>query len=64
MTVSYPPIDASAFLDLDPAAVDAALARRGLQRDGYLLFLSRVARAKGIYDLVIAYGQMRVPGRR
>jgi glycosyltransferase involved in cell wall biosynthesis len=59
VTVSYPPIDSSAFLDPDPARVDAALARRGLVRDGYLLFLSRVARAKGIYDLVIAYGQMR-----
>jgi glycogen(starch) synthase len=58
VTVSYPPIDASAYLDLDPADVDAALARRGLERDGYILFLSRVARAKGIYDLVIAYGQM------
>ena len=59
VTVSYPPIDSSAYLNLDPAAVDAALARRGLQRDGYILFLSRVARAKGIYDLIIAYGQMR-----
>jgi glycogen(starch) synthase len=58
VTVSYPPIDSSAYLDLDPARVDAALARRGLERDGYILFLSRVARAKGIYDLVIAYGQM------
>jgi glycosyltransferase involved in cell wall biosynthesis len=63
VTVSYPPIDASAFVDADPAAVDAALARRGLQRDGYILFLSRVARAKGIYDLVIAYGQMRCRDR-
>jgi len=59
VTVSYPPIDASAYLDLDPEAVDAALARRGLERDGYILFLSRVARAKGIYDLIIAYGEMR-----
>jgi glycogen(starch) synthase len=59
VTVSYPPIDSSAFVDLDPAAVDAALERRGLKRDEYVLFLSRVARAKGIYDLVIAYGQMR-----
>jgi glycosyltransferase involved in cell wall biosynthesis len=58
VTVSYPPIDSSAYLDLDPARVDAALARRGLERDGYILFLSRVARAKGIYDLVIAFGQM------
>jgi glycosyltransferase involved in cell wall biosynthesis len=59
VTVSYPPIDASAFLALDPEAVDAALARRGLRRERYILFLSRVARAKGIYDLIIAYGQMR-----
>ena len=59
VSVSYPPIDSSAFLGLDPAAVDAALARRGLERDKYVLFLSRVARAKGIYDLIIAYGQMR-----
>ncbi|MFC7529969.1 glycosyltransferase [Actinoplanes sp. GCM10030250] len=59
VTVSYPPIDSSAFLGLEPAAIDAALARRGLQRGKYILFLSRVARAKGIYDLVIAYGQMR-----
>ncbi|MET0425018.1 MAG: glycosyltransferase, partial [Actinoplanes sp.] len=57
--VSYPPIDTTAYLDPDPDEVDAALAKRGLERDGYILFLSRVARAKGIYDLVIAYGQMR-----
>ena len=57
--VSYPPIDSSAFLDRRDDEIEAALARRGLQRDGYILFLSRVARAKGIYDLIIAYGQMR-----
>lgn len=58
VTVSYPPIDSTAFLDPDPAKVDTALAARGLKRDGYILFLSRVARAKGIYDLVIAFGQV------
>ncbi|GAA0401458.1 hypothetical protein GCM10009530_61670 [Microbispora corallina] len=63
VTVSYPPIDSAAFLDPDPAEVDAALARRGLERDGYVLFLSRVARAKGIYDLLIAFGQMRCRSR-
>lgn len=63
VTVSYPPIDTSAYLDPDPASVDAALARRGLARDGYLLFLSRVARAKGIHDLVTAYGRMRCRDR-
>ena len=58
VTVSYPPVDAAAYLDLDPAAVDAALARRGLTRDGYVLFLSRVTRAKGVHDLIAAYDRM------
>ncbi|GLY29693.1 glycosyltransferase [Kineosporia sp. NBRC 101731] len=57
--IGYPPIDTSAYLDPDPAAVEAALARRGLERDGYILFLSRVARAKGVYDLVTAFAQSR-----
>ncbi|MFB4282310.1 glycosyltransferase [Nonomuraea sp. MTCD27] len=59
VTVSYPPIDSAAFLDPEPARVDAALARRGLERDGYVLFLSRVTKAKGIHDLVLAYRRMR-----
>lgn len=59
VTVSYPPIDASAFVDLDPVAVDAALARRGLDRGGYVLFLSRVTRAKGVHDLIRAYAVSR-----
>jgi glycogen(starch) synthase len=63
VTVSYPPIDASAFLDLDPAAVETALARRGLRRGGYVLFLSRVARAKGVHDLVAAYQRSRTRDR-
>jgi glycosyltransferase involved in cell wall biosynthesis len=57
ISVSYPPIDTSAYLDLDPALVDTALKRRGLQRDGYVLFLSRLTRAKGVYDLVDAFAQ-------
>ncbi|SDF43641.1 Glycosyltransferase involved in cell wall bisynthesis [Lentzea fradiae] len=63
ISVSYPPIDTSAYLDLDPAAVDAALARRGLERDGYVLFLSRVTRAKGIYDLVEAFARCQARSR-
>ena len=63
VTVSYPPIDTSAYLDLDPRAVDAALARRGLERDGYVLFLSLVAKAKGIHDLVSAYAASRARER-
>jgi glycosyltransferase involved in cell wall biosynthesis len=63
ITISYPAIDTSAYLDVDPAAVDAELRRRGLERDGYVLFLSRVARAKGIYDLVIAFAQCQARSR-
>jgi glycosyltransferase involved in cell wall biosynthesis len=63
VTISYPPIDTSAYLDLDPGAVDAALARRGLERDGYLLFLSRVTAAKGVHDLVDAYRASRARDR-
>jgi glycosyltransferase involved in cell wall biosynthesis len=59
VTVSYPPIDASAFVDLDNDEVDAALARRGLERDGYVLFLSRVTKAKGVHDLIEAYAASR-----
>ncbi|MEV6845960.1 glycosyltransferase [Actinoplanes sp. NPDC051411] len=62
VTVSYPPIDSSAFVGLDENRVDQALARRGLRRDGYLLFLSRVTRAKGIQDLIEAYAQSRARG--
>lgn len=63
ISVSYPPIDTSAYLDLDPALVDAALARRGLERDGYVLFLSRVTRAKGVYDLVDAFARSQARSR-
>ncbi|WP_110588587.1 glycosyltransferase [Microbacterium suaedae] len=50
--VSYPAIDAGAFLHLDPEEIDDRLARRGLERDGYVLSLSRLAHAKGIDDLI------------
>ncbi|MEV6719164.1 glycosyltransferase [Lentzea sp. NPDC051208] len=63
ISVSYPPIDTSAYLGLDPAVVDAALKRRGLERDGYVLFLSRLTRAKGIYDLVDAFARCRARSR-
>lgn len=55
VAVSYPAVDTSAYLDLDPEAVDRALARRGLRRDEYILFLSRVTAAKGADDLVAAF---------
>ncbi|MFD5827895.1 glycosyltransferase [Lentzea sp. NPDC060358] len=63
ISVSYPPIDTSAYLDLAPALVDTALRRRGLDRDGYVLFLSRLTRAKGVYDLVEAFARSRARSR-
>ncbi|HEX6232673.1 MAG TPA: glycosyltransferase [Jiangellaceae bacterium] len=55
VTVSFPAVDSSAFLVQDPSRVEEVLARRGLMRDGYVLFLSRVTRAKGADDLVAAF---------
>ncbi len=63
VTISYPPIDTSAYLQVDPAAVGVALARRGLERDGYVLFLSRVTKAKGVHDLIEAYAASRARDR-
>ncbi|MEU8362186.1 glycosyltransferase [Nonomuraea sp. NPDC048882] len=64
VSVSYPPIDSSAFLGLDdPARLDGALERRGLSRDGYVLFLSRVTRAKGVHDLIAAFTRTRCRSR-
>jgi len=53
--ISYPAIDSSAYTDLDPVDVYEALRRRGLERDGYALFLSRITPAKGVDDLIIGY---------
>lgn len=55
--ISYPAINTSEYVDLekDPAAIDAVLERRNLERDGYIMFLSRIAPAKGVDDLIEAY---------
>ena len=55
--ISYPAIDASRFVALDKSAVDAALRRRGLERDRYVLFLSRLTRAKGADDLIAGFAR-------
>ncbi|MFH5821685.1 glycosyltransferase [Georgenia sp. AZ-5] len=61
--VSYPAIDTSAYLDLDEAELARALARRGLERDGYALFLSRLSAAKGVDDLIEGYAASGARGR-
>jgi glycosyltransferase involved in cell wall biosynthesis len=50
--VSYPAIDADAYVDLDDGVLREVLAARGLERDGYVLFLSRLTHAKGVEELI------------
>lgn len=50
--ISFPAIDTAAYLDLGDDVTDAYLRGRGLRRDGYVLFLSRLASAKGVDDLI------------
>ena len=60
VTVSYPAIDVGSYLAVDPREGDRVLARRGLDRDGYVLFLSRLSRAKGVDDLIAGFAQSRM----
>ncbi|WP_428386155.1 glycosyltransferase family 4 protein [Mucisphaera sp.] len=55
--ISYPAIDTAVYINVETHTkrVREALAERGLAVDGYVLFLSRLARAKGVDDLIHAY---------
>ncbi|GEL98931.1 glycosyltransferase [Cellulomonas terrae] len=59
VSVSYPAIDVGSYLDLDAAESANVLERRGLTSDGYVLFLSRLAHAKGVDDLIAGFEQSR-----
>ena len=59
ITISYPAIDTSAYLDLDEDELERRLAARGLARDGYVLFLSRLTKAKGVDDLIAGFARSR-----
>ncbi len=52
IAISYPAIDSSGFVSISDDAIEAAVAARGLERDGYVLFLSRLTAAKGVDDLI------------
>ncbi|MEM1157698.1 MAG: glycosyltransferase [Verrucomicrobiota bacterium] len=55
--ISFPAINTIDYTSLDDRAgeVEEVLNTRNLTRDGYVLFLSRLARAKGVDDLIHAY---------
>ena len=57
VAISYPAINTTDFLDPDPAA-SRALAHRGLAGT-YVLFLSRLAHAKGVDDLIDGFADAR-----
>ncbi|GAA4623122.1 glycosyltransferase [Cellulomonas oligotrophica] len=59
--ISYPAIDVGDYLARDEDATDAALAARGLTRGGYVLFLSRLAHAKGVDDLIEGFVRSGAP---
>ncbi|MGN8244802.1 glycosyltransferase [Cellulomonas soli] len=53
--VSYPAVDVAAYLAREEDETDRLLAARGLRRGGYVLYLSRLAAAKGVDDLIAGY---------
>jgi glycosyltransferase involved in cell wall biosynthesis len=55
--VSYPAVDTRVYTGLDAAETAAFLDRRGLVADGYVLYLSRLAAAKGVDDLVEGFAR-------
>lgn len=64
--ISFPAIDTSAYIKIeeDPERVEEVLSKRGLEKDGYVMFLSRIAPAKGVDDLVAAWKECSLRGKK
>ena len=60
--ISYPAIDTQAYLDIESHTETnaATLRSRDLKPDGYVMFLSRLAFAKGVDDLVHAWRASKI----
>ncbi len=54
IAISYPAINTADYLDAESGLADA-LGRRGLVQNGYVLYLSRLAHAKGVDDLIAGF---------
>jgi glycosyltransferase involved in cell wall biosynthesis len=61
--VSYPAIDVDSYQSLDPRESDSVLASRGLDRDRYVLYLSRLSPAKGVDDLIRGFAKSNTARR-
>jgi glycosyltransferase involved in cell wall biosynthesis len=57
--ISYPAIDSGAYVSLDPAETALVVGKRGLEVDEYVLFLSRLTKAKGVDDLIDGFAASR-----
>ncbi|GAA1850927.1 glycosyltransferase [Microlunatus capsulatus] len=55
VAISYPAVNTADYLDPDLDRFAATLQRRGLHRNGYVLFLSRLAHAKGVDELIAGF---------
>lgn len=53
--ISYPALDTASYRSIPQAEANAVMARRGLAGERYVLFLSRLVKAKGIPDLIAGY---------
>ena len=62
--ISFPAIDTSVYTEIenDQARVEKVLSSRNLERDDYVMFLSRIAPAKGVDDLIAAYKSSELYG--
>ena len=57
IAISYPAIDTAGYLNLSPYDLQNRLQSRGLTSGRYVLFLSRLAHAKGVDDLIEGFAR-------
>ena len=55
VAISYPAVNTRDYLDIDEPTRARVLGERGLTAGGYVLYLSRLARAKGVDDLIAGF---------
>jgi glycosyltransferase involved in cell wall biosynthesis len=53
--ISYPAVNTDTYLRVRPQQMVARLAARGLEVNGYVLYLSRLTHAKGVDDLIAGF---------
>jgi glycosyltransferase involved in cell wall biosynthesis len=57
VAISYPAINTEAYLGVRPDEMVTRLAARGLEPNCYVLYLSRLAHAKGVDDLIAGFAE-------